>query len=87
MFVGGEDQDGRDIFPCECYVLRSVTQMPPSSAFGISQADKQLDIGCQRESYVPGRGETGISDTPQPCRGKRKLQLLVATILQREPMK
>lgn len=61
--------------------------MPPSLAFVISQAGKQLDIGCQRESYILGRGEIGMGDTHSLVGEKGAYIFYVPTILQSEPMK
>ena len=53
--------------------FHSTLQKPSRLAFLFSQTNKQLDICSQRESYLPGRDETGIGDTPKPYRRKRNL--------------
>ena len=53
--------------------FHSTLQKPSHLAFLFSQTNKQLDICSQRESYLPGRDETGMGDTPKPCRRKRNL--------------
>lgn len=70
---------GVDTVPPE-YCVHSTAHLLPSSAFTFSQTDKQLDVGGQRESYMPGRDETGMGDTPKALQEKKELRFIMSQV-------